>query len=147
MKKFVLILTIAAPLAFAQPPHDEPAKHYIGPTMEEIEILEVTETPPVDSSHPLMVKVVNHSAYYLDRVAIECNITNQKGFRVFKDMVFKSAPVFSLKIAFPPVKTPEMGIPPGATADIGLYTTDNRWTRGFGEYSYDCHIYGVGGNE
>jgi hypothetical protein len=148
MKKLALIFAALAPaVALAQPPHDEPEGRYIGPVKEDVEILEVTETPPVGSSHSLQVKVKNNSKYYLDRVAIQCNVTNKQGFRVFKDMVFKSAPTFSIKIAFPPITTPEIGIPSGAVADIGLYTTDNRWFRGFGEYSYDCWMYGVAGSE
>ena len=64
---------------------------------------------------------------------------------MFKRIVFKSKPIFSIYLALPPVRTPEMGIPPGAVAEVGLYTDDNRWSRGEGQYRYDCQLYGVAG--
>lgn len=146
MKRSLLFLALASPAAFAQFPHDDEEEHqYVSPTKSEIELLEVRETSPYGSKHPLAAKVRNDSQQYLDRVAIECNITDQRGFRVFKDIVFKSSPLFSVTIAFPPVTTQASGIPPGAVADVELYTDDNRWTRGDGQYNYDCSLYGVGG--
>ena len=118
-----------------------------GPAKSEIQLVEVKETSPYGSERPLSVKVKNNSDVYLDRVAIECTITDRRGFRVFKDLVFKSGPIFSVRIALPPVRTPEIGIPPGRVTEVGLYTDDHRWTRGDGAYRYDCEIYGVGGRE
>jgi len=118
---------------------------YRGPTKSEIELIEVQETSPYGSEGPLSVQVKNNSDFFLDRVAIQCTISDQRGFRVFKDMVFRSGPIFSVRIDFPPFWTPEMGIPPGAVSEVGLYTDDNRWTRGNGAYRYDCQMYGVSG--
>lgn len=116
-----------------------------GPTMSQIELLGVQETSPYGSDRPLSVKVKNRSEFYLDRVAIQCTVTDQQGFRAFKDIVFKSKPMLTIRLYVPPIRTPEMGIPPGAVADVGLYTDDTRWSRSDGAYHYDCRLYGVGG--
>jgi hypothetical protein len=120
---------------------------FVGPALDEIELISIEETSVYGSERPLSVKVRNNSDLYLDRVAIECTITDWRGHRAFKDIVFKSKPIFSIDFAIWPIKTPEMGIPPGATADVGLYTDDNRWMRGRGSYKYDCDIHGVAGRE
>ena len=120
---------------------------FVGPSNAEVELLAVRETSPYASSHPLSARIRNHSGLYLDRLAIACSLTDPRGFRVFKRLIFKSQPLFSVRIGFPPVSTPEMGIPPGAEAVVGLYTDDNRWTRGHGDYRYDCQVYGVSGRE
>ena len=148
MKRSLLILALATPAAFAQfPDEDLQENRYVSPTKNEIELLSVRETSPYGSKRPLEAKVRNNSRQYLDRVVIQCTITDKRGFRVFNDIVFKSSPLFSVKIQFPPITTQEIGIPPGSVAAVGLYTTDNRWTRGHGEYTYDCHLYGVGGQD
>ena len=148
MTRTALALVLIAPPVLAQFP-DEVAEEgrYVGPTEGDIELLAVRETSPYGSKRPLVAEIKNNSHYYLDRLAIQCTITNDRGFRLFKDLVFKSSPIFSVNIGFPPIKTPEMGIPPGSVAEVGLYTTDNRWTRGHGAYVYDCRVYGVGGQE
>jgi hypothetical protein len=120
---------------------------FVGPTKEAIELIAVNETPPYGSSHPLSARIRNNASAYLDRLSIDCTISDDRGFRVFKGIVFKSAPAFSIRLALPPISTPEQGIPPGAVAEVGLYTKDNRWIRGEGSYRYDCRIYSVGGRE
>ena len=122
-------------------------KEFIGPTTEEIELLSIAETPLYGSDRSIAVKVRNNSQVYLERVAVKCDITDAKGFRLFKGMVFKSDPLFSIRLKFPPISTAERGIPPGAEAEVGVYTDDNRWTRGNGAYNYHCKMYGVGGSE
>jgi hypothetical protein len=117
-----------------------------GPTMSQIELRKVQEASPYESEGPLSITVQNHSEYYLDRVAIECTITDRRGFRVFEDIVFKSGPLFTIGLYLPPIRRPAMGIPPGAVADIELYTDDTRWSRGQGAYQYECQLYGVGGS-
>jgi hypothetical protein len=143
MKKPILLLALFTPAALAQfPDEDLQEKRYVGPTESEVELLSVRETSPFGSKRPLVAEVRNNSDYYLDRVAIQCTLTDERGFRAFKDIVFKSSPLVSFKIEFPPITTQEMGIPPGEVAEVGLYTTDNRWTRGHGKYTYDCRLYG-----
>ncbi len=55
--------------------------------------------------------------------------------------------MFSIRLALPPISTPEQGIPPGAVVEVGLYTIDNRWIRGEGSYRYNCHISSVSGRD
>lgn len=149
MKRILAVLMLLPGLAAAEykSVQETQQNEYVGPTKDEVALLEVSETPPVGEDRPLSVKVKNNSQYYLDRVAVECDITDDKGYRAFKDIVFKSKPMFSVRMAWPPISTPEMGIPPGTVADIGVYTDDNRWMRGFGKFSYDCKMYGVSGRE
>lgn len=147
MKRLAIALALVSSAALAEHPGDQQENRYTSPTVDEVELLSVEETPPVESDRPLQVRVQNNSSYYLDRVAIECDITDAKGFRAFKDIVFKSSPVFSIKPQWPPITTQQIGIPPGATATVGLYTEDQRWTKGLGNYAYDCHVYGTGGQE
>jgi len=118
---------------------------YQGPEKSQIELIEVKETSPYGSSNPFKAKIKNNSQFYLDRLSLSCTVTDQRGHRVFKELIFKSKPIMSVRFGFPPIKTPEAGIPPGATAEMELYTDDNRWTRGNGAYKYDCRIYGVSG--
>ena len=120
---------------------------YRGPTREAIELLAVKETSPYGSDEPFSARIRNGSEYYLDRLAIRCTVTDDRGFRILKSVVFRSDPMLSLHIAIPPIRTPELGIPPGAVATVGLYTDDNRWTRGHGEYRYDCRVHDVDGSE
>ena len=120
---------------------------YVGPARADVELLEVYESRLSGAKAPLTVRIKNHSDYYVDRIAVDCEVTDTRGFRVFESLVFKSAPSFSIRLQFPPITTPEMGIPPGAAAEVELYTSDNRWTRGHGEYTYDCETYGVSGGE
>jgi hypothetical protein len=142
------MLSLIATPVFSQFP-DEAAEQgrYVGPVKADIELLAVRETSPFGSRRPLVAEIKNNSEYYLDRLAIQCTITDDRGFRLFRDLVFKSSPSFSVHIEFPPIKTPEMGVPPGAATEVGLYTTDNRWTRGHGAYVYDCDVYGVAGRK
>lgn len=126
--------------------HEE-EQRFEGPAVSEVELLEVKETSPYGSDRPFAAKIRNNTALYLDRVAIKCTVTNKRGHRLFKDLVFRTNPSFSIRIGFPPVTTPEMGIPPGETTEVGLYTEDNRWTRGDGEYLYDCHMHAVSGRK
>jgi hypothetical protein len=120
---------------------------FVGPTEDQVELLEVRESALVGASGPFTVKVRNHSEYYLDRVSVRCEVTDQRGFRVFEEIVFKSASLFAIRLQLPPITTPEMGIPPGAVAEIALDTSNRRWMRGYGQYRYDCEIYGVSGND
>ena len=99
---------------------------FVGPTKDEIELIEVHETSPYGSSHPLSARIRNNASAYLDRPAIGSTESDDRGSRVFKDIVFKSAPAFSIRLALPPIGIPEPGIPPGALAAVGLYTKDNR---------------------
>jgi hypothetical protein len=148
MKKYLILLLMSG---FASADHlsveGDQGADYEGPERQEIEIISVTETPPVGSDHPLAVKVRNNSSSYLDRVAIECTITDDRGHRVFEKITFRSAPLFSVGIEWPPILIAEMGIPPGAEAEIGLYTDNKRWMRGEGAYRYDCHMDSVGGRD
>ncbi len=118
-----------------------------GPSKDQVELLDVQENPPYGSDNPLQVKIANKSPYYLDRIAIRCTIYDKYGSRLFKNIIFQSQPRMSLDFSFPFVKTPEMGIPPGAIALVDLYTEDNRWMRGNGKYVYKCEIYGVSGSK
>jgi len=149
VKKYLLLLILlpACGLADYLGVEEGDDHEYVGPTVGEIELLGVSETSPSGSAQPLSARVRNNAEAYLDRLAIKCTITDQRGFRVFKNIVFRSGPLLSVRIALPPISTPELGIPPGAVADIGLYTKDNRWTRGHGDYRYDCRVYGVSGRE
>lgn len=151
MNKYLLLLTLMLLPAYGLADYigveDGDEHEYVGPTVDDIELLAVTETSPSGSAQPLSARIRNNAEYYLDRVSIKCTITDERGFRVFKGMVFRSGPLFSLRIAWPPISTPELGIPPGAVTEVGLYTKDNRWTRGHGDYRYDCRIYGVSGRE
>ncbi len=149
MKKYLLILMLLPACGLTDYlEYEEGNDHeYVGPTVEEIELLGVSETSPSGSAQPLSARVRNNADAYLDRLAIQCTVTDQRGFRVFKDIVFRSGPLFSIRIAWPPISTPELGIPPGAVTEVGLYTKDNRWTRGHGDYRYDCRVHGVSGRE
>ena len=144
-----LILTAALPLTvMAGDVLDEDDDyHTAGPSKDQIELLDVQETSPYGSDNPLQIKIANKSPYYLDRVAIRCTIYDKYGGRLFKNIIFQSQPRMSLDFSFPFVKTPEMGIPPGAIALVDLYTEDNRWMRGNGKYVYKCEIYGVSGSK
>jgi len=145
--KIVLALLLSLPGWVAADLLDDDVGGYRaeGPTKSQIELLAVQETSPYGSERPLSVTVKNHSEFYLDRVAIQCTITDQRGFRVFKDIVFKSKPMLTVRLYMPPIRTPQLGIPPGAVAEVGLYTNDTRWSRGDGAYRYDCQLYGVSG--
>lgn len=146
MKKYLIALMLMNGLAQADYLGVESDEHeYQGPKSEDVELVAVKEASPYGSENPLSVTVINRSDFYLDRVAVVCDVTNRLGHRVFKGIQFKSAPAFSIRISFPWIHTPERGIPPGAMTDIGLYSNDNRWFRGHGEYSYDCRINGVSG--
>lgn len=148
MKKILLTTLLLPALASAEFLDDDLHNaEYKSPEKEQVELLEVRETSPYGSDNPLSVTIRNNSELYLDRVAIVCTITDQRGYRVFKDIGFQSKPSFSIRIDFPPVSTPELGIPPGAQAKVGLYTDDNRWTRGQGKYRYECEIDDVDGQE
>ena len=120
---------------------------FVGPTTADVELMAVDETSPYGSSHPLSARVRNNSEFYLDRVAIDCTLTDERGFRVFRDIRFRSGPAFSVRIALPPISMPEQGVPPGGEAEFGLYTKDNRWIRGEGRYRYDCDISAVAGRD
>ncbi len=145
MNRLVIALALVGSTALAVGAEQE--NRYVSPTVDEVELLSVSETPPVDSDRPLQAKVHNNSSHYLDRVALLCDITDENGFRAFKDIVFKTSPVFSIKPQWPPITTQEIGIPPGAIATVGLYTENSRWTKGLGKYHYDCRIYGTGGQD
>lgn len=147
MKRLVMLLILITPPVLARHPDEIQDERYVGPEQKEIELLGVRETTPYGSDRPLVAKVKNNSKYYLDRVAVECTITDERGFRIFKDIVFKSSPVFSIKSQWPPITSQELGIPPGATTEVGMYSEDTRWSRGFGKYTYDCHMYGVAGKD
>ena len=148
MKRYCAILMLASGLAMAEYPDVEPDDtEYVGPDPKDVALLSVKETSPYGSDRPLSARIKNNSDLYLDRVSIKCTITDARGYRKFKKIVFKTKPMLSVKFAFPPIVTPEMGIPPGAEAEIGLYTDDNRWIRGNGDYQYDCQVYGVSGRE
>jgi hypothetical protein len=147
MRRLAILLTLTTSSVLAQHPDEMMERKYVGPEQKDIELIEVRETPPYGSDRPLVAKVSNNSKYYLDRVAIQCNITDERGFRIYKDIVFKSSPVFSIKSQWPPITSQELGIPPGTVTDVGLYSTDTRWSRGFGKYKYDCHMYGVAGQD
>jgi hypothetical protein len=120
---------------------------YHGPSSDDIELLSVKESAPVGTAAPFSAKIRNGSAYYLDRLSIACSVTDENGYRAFRKIVFRSAPIMSIDFDFPPITTPEIGVPPGAVTAIPLYTTDNRWTRGNGRYQYDCEVYGVSGRD
>jgi hypothetical protein len=150
VKKLVITLMLAAPVALAVQDPDEMVQHqHKGPSQDEVELIEVREAPLYGADNPLVAKIKNKSAYYLDRVAIECEITDSRsGFRVFKDIVFKSNSTFTIKTKWPIIDTPELGIPPNAVTDVGLYTEDTHWSRGgAGKYRYNCSLYGVSGKE
>lgn len=148
MKRYCAIMMLFSGLAIADYPDVEPdSSQYVGPHPKDVELISVEETSPYGSDRPLSITIRNHSELYLDRVSIKCTITDARGHRAFKKVVFKSNPILSPRIAFPPISTPELGIPPGARAEVGLYTDDNRWFRGHGDYRYDCQIYGVSGRE
>ncbi len=148
MKRYIAFLFILPGYVAAdfQGEHGDESR-FVGPTKSQVELIEVKETSPYGSDNPLAAKIKNNSDLYLDRVAIKCTITDQRGYRLFKSLVFRSKPIFSIRIAFPPISIPEAGIPPGTIAEVGLYTKDNRWTRGDGDYQYDCHMYGVSGRK
>ena len=148
MKNYLAILMLFSAYAMADYPDVEPDDtQYVGPDPKDVELIAVKESSPYGSDRPLVATIKNNSALYLDRVSIRCTITDARGHRVFKKIVFKSNPMFSVKIEFPPISTPELGIPPGAVTEVGLYSDDNRWFRANGDYRYDCQIYGVSGQE
>ena len=146
MKKYLLALMLTqGPVHADYFAVESGGDEYHGPTTDEVELVAVRETTPYGSDNPFAVTVTNHSEFYLDRVALLCDVTDLRGHRVFKGIRFKSGPAFTIRISFPWIRTPEKGIPPGATTEIGLYSDDNRWFRGHGDYLYDCRINGVGG--
>ena len=90
---------LISPILLAQYRHpdemmEQPSK--VGPELGDVALTEVKETSPYGSEHPLAATIKNNSEYYLDRVAIECNITDDRNVRVFKDIVFQSNPTFGL---------------------------------------------------
>lgn len=146
MRNYLLVLLLLQGLAHAVSFDDESGEdQYQGPKMDEVELVAVSETAPYGSDNPFVATVTNGSEFYLDRVAVLCEVTDLRGHRVFKGIQFKSGPAFSVRMSFPWIRTPEKGIPPGATTDIGLYSDDNRWFRGHGNYLYSCRINGVSG--
>jgi hypothetical protein len=149
MKRLAIILILATTAVLADEENVMEPRRYVGPEQSDVQLLAVKETPPYGSDRPLEAKVTNNSKYYLDRVAIECNIFDDTGRRIFKDIVFKTSPTFTVKSGtlLPYFESQHMGIPPGATTEVGLYSDDTRWSRGFGKYKYDCHIYGVAGQD
>ncbi|GEM_PF-3859839 len=137
----LLSLALCATGALAGFPDEDLQNHqYTGPEKDDIQLLEVRETPPMGSQRPLVAKVTNHSKFFLDRLAIQCTLYDQQGYRLFKDLVFQSSPLLGFG-------NRKLGMPPGATGEVGLYTTDYRWTKGDGKYRYDCQVYGVRGSE
>lgn len=146
MKNYLLALMLLQGLAHADYfAVESGGDEYHGPTTDEVELVAVSETTPYGSDNPFAATVTNGSEFYLDRVAVLCDVTDLRGHRVFKGIQFKSGPAFSVRISFPWIRTPEKGIPPGATTDIGLYSDDIRWFRGHGNYRYSCRINGVSG--
>jgi len=140
-----LLLPLAAQADVLNP--EMQANEHHGPRNDDIELLSVRETAPVGTKAPFSAKIRNGSAYHLDRISIACTVTDDNGYRAFKKIIFRSAPIMTIDFAFPPVTTPELGVPPGAVTDIPLYTKDNRWTRADGRYTYDCEVHGVSGRE
>jgi len=115
--------------------------NYVGPREDEVILQKVFESPRYNSSHPLSARIKNSSRFYLDRLAIECTLSDSKGIRLFRRIVFKSNTILNTAI----LGSDKLGIPPGATSDVGLYTTNNEWRPG--DHTYNCVIYGVNGSE
>lgn len=147
MKRLFALLLLPIGVSAGVMPDHEHDNGFVGPSVADVELLNVGETAPYGSTNPLAAKIRNNSASYLDRIAIKCTIVDAAGNRTFRRLIFKSAPLFSIDMALPPITTPEMGIPPGAETEVALYTDDDRWQRGFGDYSYDCEMYGVSGRK
>lgn len=149
MPRWTPLLLLLPALALAQSPHQDDFQDdfHNAPTEDEIQLLEVFESAPVGTDGPMTARIRNNSDYHLDRLSIRCTVTDREGRRVMRKVVFKSDPIVNIAFAFPPITTPELGIPPGAETRVELYTSDNRWTRGHGEYRYDCEVYGVSGRD
>jgi len=138
----VLALLLAVPAAhaaFLEDSEDE-GNGYVGPRNDEVDLLGVSEQPRVNSRYPFAALVTNNSGLYLDRLSLECTVTDAEGIRLFKDLTFKSSPYLNTALG----KT-RLGIPPGKTIEVGLYTSNTRWSAG--GYEYDCQVFGVSGSQ
>ncbi len=142
IRSLVFVLSLAVPVAQAgfleDPEVDE--NEYAGLEEKEIDLVGVREMPRVNSRYPFAALVTNNSGLYLDRLSLECTVTDSDGVRLFKDLTFKSSPFLNTALG----KT-RLGIPSGKTMEVGLYTSNTRWSAG--GHQYDCRIYGVSGSK
>ena len=141
-KRLCAVLIIMSTNSHGYPPqsHDDSQPDYAGPRRDEIILHKVTETPRVNSEYPLSATIENRSRFYLDRLAIKCVLSDSRGYRVFKRIIFKSDTV--LNTVF--LGSGRLGIPAGRMVDVGLYTANNQWRPG--DYTYDCTVYQVSGS-